>query len=272
MSFRADQKILIPFLVFFLGIAVLSRWEAESGMKGKFPSLDKLILSEFFVNDLGFILFGSRRAAADLGYIQYLQYYSTPPAKSMGEGPSFNLARSPLSFKVFAKPFLDEKVSGPYPRLYEIFLRILRLDPFFNSAVMEGGCVLAFNHNRVKQALSLLKEGLDWDPFFHRYRLYMTAILYQYQGKEEKLVDLLYQVIRYPDCPVLLERTLGNLLLKYSRTEEAADVFNHIVATAPQISDRVDAQNRLTEILIKHPILKSKFPSSIVIPVPLHNI
>jgi tetratricopeptide (TPR) repeat protein len=124
----------------------------------------------------------------------------------------------------------------------------MRLDPFFNSAILEGGMVLAFNHQRFNAALDLLKEGLDWDPLYHEYRLYMAVVLYKSHGKDEKLVDLLSQAVQFPDCPVLLERVLANLFIKYGRAEQAAQMFRHIIETAPKETDREEARNRLQRL------------------------
>jgi len=245
----SQKKILWSLFSFLLLLAVFSRIQADRRLSWKYPPPQQLIANEFFLNDLGFLLFGARRAAADMGYIQFLQYYGSGNLSNTINKPinfsPVNLARSPFSTKVFDDPYLAESAVGPFPRLLEIFMRIMRLDPFFNSAMLEGGSVLAFNHERFDQSLSLLKEALAWDPGFHRYRLYIAAILYKIQKRDDKLADLLFQAIQYPDCPVLLERVLANLLTKYNRTAEAKKVWEHIAATAPQESDRIDAIKKL---------------------------
>jgi tetratricopeptide (TPR) repeat protein len=185
---------------------------------------------------------GAHRVAADIAFVQFLQYYGLsmhdPDAEEVDE-------HDPNHHHDYA--------GGPYPKLLEFGQRIARLDPYFNPAILDVAGALAFNQKRTAEALVLLEEAAVLDPSFYRYRLYMAAILYRDKGRDDKVAEVLAEAIQYPDCPLVLKNILANLYVKYGRFADAARVRLHIIETAPVEGDREFSRRKLAQILAKHP-------------------
>lgn len=232
---------LFAWLGLCIGVIALSQAKIEEKFKWPYPSLDELVVSEHYMEDLSALLLGSHRLSADLAYIQFLQYYGVPEVPETEEEHSV----AGHKHRDFA--------AGSYPRLKEMATRYLRLDPFFSKAILESAGSLAFNQVRINESLDLLNEAIRRNPSYYRYHLYLSAILYKNTGQEGKLIDKLLEAIQYPDCPVMLEAVLGNLLRKYNRFDEAARVYLHIVDTAANEGDRNMAVEKLQSLLREHP-------------------
>jgi tetratricopeptide (TPR) repeat protein len=220
----------------YLGGAVLlvfiSSARINKTCEWRYPPVNSLVVSENYAGDLGPILLGSHRLAGDIAYIQFLQYYGEE-GNSAGEGLNFG--------------------KGRYPRTYELGTRIMRLDPFFNSSILEVAGSLAFNLNEATQGLELLGEAVKLDPAFYRYRLYMAAILYKNVKKDDRLIGTLEEAIKYPDCPVLLQHVLGNLLKKSGDYMRAGYVYRHILETSKRDADKETAATSLKRLIAEHP-------------------
>src|SRR5881398_3042552 len=100
-------------------LVIISAWKINAKLLWRYPDLTELVVAEHYAEDLGALLLGSRRLAADLAYIQFLQYYGTPSQggqEEENEPPHHH-------------PHFD---GGNYPRVKEMGTRLLRLDPFFH--------------------------------------------------------------------------------------------------------------------------------------------
>ena len=211
----------------------------------RYPALNELVVTEHYSEDLGALLLGDRRLAADLAYVQFLQYYGTP---SGAEHQEEEKESNSLSAH-------DEYSGGNYPRVKEWGTRVLRLDPFFTQPILEIAGALAFNLDGVDQALELLREAIQRDPSFYRYHLYVAAILYKNNRQDQQLIQILEQAIQFRDCPPLFQNVLGNLLKKYGRVTDATKVFIHMLETSVYEFDRNTARQKLKEILQQNPNL-----------------
>ncbi|MCB4756944.1 MAG: hypothetical protein LHV69_07965 [Elusimicrobia bacterium] len=240
-----SRKSLFFFLILSVIIIVLAKWRIDARFEWKYPPLNQLVVTENYAGDVGALLLGARRLAADIAYIQFLQYYGVE--EHIKESDSRVVHVTPWGHRI------GHEEGGIYPRLKEFGERILMLDPYFNAAILEVAGALAFNQVRIQESLDLLQEAIQWDPSFYRYHLYATAILYRSNQQDEKLIVVLREAIQYRECPILLEQVLGNLLKKYGRYEEAARVFLHIIDTAPYESDRTSAQKKLESLLQQNP-------------------
>ena len=198
----------------------------------KFPHADQIPVTQFYVQDLAALLVGSHRVAADLAYVQILQYYG----KTQHE-----------------EEFERYNMPGNYPLLKEYTQRFMRLDPYFNGGILEFAGALGFMEKESDQALDVLKEAIALDPSYFRYGLYIAAILYKNQGNDAELIRTLQKAVEAKDCPPLLQGVLGNLLKKNGRYEEAALVYLHTVQTATAASDRKIANERLQRLIREHP-------------------
>ncbi len=225
-------------------LGALARQRVESRLEWRYPALNELVVTENYTQDLGALFLGARRLGADLAYIQFLQYYGLRKKEHDHEEHG-HAKRGP--------GIIDEFVGGVYPLLLEKARRTLRLDPFFNGAILEAAGALAFNQWRPDEALALLEEAIRRDPHYYRYHLYASAILYKNENQDSKLIDTLKEAIKYPDCPPIFQGILGNLLRKYGAYADAAKVYLHMMETSPYDYQRHDARKRLTRLLQEHP-------------------
>ena len=236
---RRFESGALAVLVLSAAVIGFTERRLSDGMGWHYPPLNDLLVTEHYLTDVGALLMGSHRLAADVAYIDFLQYYGTP-------GSAEEELRPPM-------PGEQRDLSSKYPRLLELATRILRLDPFFSTAVLEAAGALAYNHNRVDQALTLLREAIERAPNFYRYHLYISAILYKQKGNDQATIGLLMEAIKYPDCPAMFQLILGNLLHRVGRPLDAARVFIHAYQTANKDYEKKDALRRLNELLKEQP-------------------
>ena len=235
-----SSRALWPLLAALILIVVWTDRRLSRALSWRYPPVNELVVTENYIRDLGALLFGAHRLAADVAYVDFLQYYGTGDLEE-DIGPASQQRRAELK-------------SG-HPRLLELGTRILRLDPYFNAAILEAAGSIAFNQMRVDEALTLLREAIERDPSFFRYHLYVSAILYKEKGNVPGLINLLLEAIKYPDCPPLLELVLANLLKKVGRYMDAARVYIHTHTTAAKDYERNDALRRLKILVGEHPEL-----------------
>lgn len=209
-----------------------------------YPNVEELVLREDAVRDFASVMMGMRRLGADLAYVQMLQYY--------GEEEELD----PHQNRAYAFDQLHHQGGGHYPRLYECFLRIQRLDPYFRSSTLYGSGALAFNLERPDEAIALLTEAVKRDPKFWRYALYIGAIGYKKAQQPERMIPLLEQAVQYADCPAQVKNILGNLYKKLKAWDKAIAVFANMAETTRDPADKSTAERQIREILQesqKHP-------------------
>ena len=237
------------------GVAGVAQARLNRLFRWVYPPVTEMVVTEHYLTDLGAFFLGSHRVAADLAYIQLLQYYGSPEsrgAEARGDEDNHDPHDGhDHTHHDHADPFAFG--GGDYPRLGELGRRLLRLDPFFHAAILEIGGALAYNLRKPDEALDYLREAIERDPGFHRYRLYVAAILFKEAGEEKKMIGVLEEAIKYPDCPALLENILGNLLKKFGRDADAARVYYHTLTTAADPSDRDTAERNLTALIRRSP-------------------
>jgi tetratricopeptide (TPR) repeat protein len=247
---RRDSRSALTLLAVF---ALIIGWADErlsAAMVWRFPPINELVVTENYLGDIGALLIGAHRLAADVAYVQLLQYYGTRKHADSDEeevdtpDPGISAAERARLYKLS---------TGDYPRLQELATRIVRLDPFFNGVILEAAGVLAFNVRRVDESLSLLREAIERDPAYFRYNLYVSAILYKEKGNDEGMIGLLMEAMKYPDCPPLVQLVLGNLLKKVGRPLDAAHVYLHTFQTAHKEEDKADALKRLKRVCAENP-------------------
>jgi tetratricopeptide (TPR) repeat protein len=249
-----------PALALLVALAVVIGWtnhRLSKAMAWRYPAVNELVVTENYLEDLGSLLIGAHRLAADIAYIQFLQYYGIQGAEEElgppGSGHHEEHGHGDRRPRSWQERQAELDAAKGYPRMLEFATRIDRLDPYFNGAVIEAAGALSFNQKRIDEALTLLKEAIERDPSYFRYHLYVSAILYKQKGNDAGMIGLLMEAIKYPDCPALFELILGNLLKKVGRTMDAAQVFLHTLNTAPAPGDRKDALRRLNLLLEEHP-------------------
>lgn len=244
-------------------LAALVAWTSNrlsAAMTWRYPPVNELVVTEHYLTDIGALLLGAHRLAADIAYVQLLQYYGVREGHSAhGHDHDHEDDGHPSR----PHPFRHDYAGGNYPRLKELSTRILRLDPYFNQVILEAAGALAFNQKRTDEALAYLREAIQRDPTFYRYHLYVGAILYKSEGKDAELIDLLLEAIKFPDCPPLFELVLGNLLKKVGRPLEAMRVYYHTHTTTADKYYRNDALGRIKRLAAERPDIARQFEAEL---------
>lgn len=166
------------------------------------------------------VSFGFRSLAADMEYIQFLQYYGN-----------------------------TENSATRYRELYKYLDTITDVDPNFTFAYTYGAAILAFNLNRHDEAIKFIKKGLRYNPTFWKLRFYMGAIIYKQQGDTLKYVNLLEEAVKFNDHPAIIERMLGNIYEISKTPDEAAMYWAKLYRTTKDKQSRDTAYNRIQEII-----------------------
>jgi tetratricopeptide (TPR) repeat protein len=167
-----------------------------------YPNITELVSSGNNRNDmidLAGVLLGARRAAADVGWIQLLQYYGTPEVKCTHEY-NHELYHEHLNGR-----------GGEYRNLLRYALRIVRLEPHFYHVYLYAAGALGWNLSRTDEALQILQEGIKYNPKYWRFYLCISAIVYKQLKEYEKMIYVLEKVVKYPDCPNIIKSILANI-------------------------------------------------------------
>jgi tetratricopeptide (TPR) repeat protein len=193
-----------------------------------FPSLQVALASPLAdLHDFGGIVLGVRRLAADVAWIQTLQYYGTAE-----EG---------------ASEFENENGIGKYPKFLAYCQRVARIDPHFTYVYYYGGTALGWNLGRLDEAEQLLREGIQNNHQEWRLPQYLAALAYQKNHDPAQLILFLEGYVSQPDCPNLLRALLANLYKKEKRYKDAIRIWLLIAETGdPNYSHR--AQQQITTL------------------------
>ncbi|PKL91586.1 MAG: hypothetical protein CVV21_06060 [Candidatus Goldiibacteriota bacterium HGW-Goldbacteria-1] len=228
------KKYLLPVLIICLlaGSAFINE-KATAKVFSNQPSW-------YFINPdsyrkflhLGAAGFGVRSLAGDVEYINFLQYYGD---RSQNVNRHKNLVT-----------YIDD---------------ITDVDPYFSFAYTYGSSILAFNLNRVDEALKVIRKGLDFNPKIWQLRLYLGAILYKQENKESEYIKLLEDALRFEDHPAIVERILGNIYEQIKTPQFAAEYWAGIYIKTKDKKTRDFAYQRV-EAIIKEGRLTN--PSAVI--------
>ena len=172
-----------------------------------YPSFDRLELQRHGLQDVTLATAGFRSLAADLAWVQLLQY--------VGGG------------------FLPgENTSKSYAELKPLTLRVTRLDPYFRHAYLYSASMLAFfrNIDRPSEALDVLVEGMRANPTFWPLRATAVAIGYMKRDEFERTAKTLEGVIQEPGCPAVVKAVLANAYTLHGRKADAARIWAILLA------------------------------------------
>ncbi len=200
------------------------------------PPFGRPVLEDRAFLDMSFVLAGFRRFGGDMAFLQMLQYYGTWHDDETAAGEHAPEGAADLH---------PEKRLALYGDFLDHGLRIVSLDPYFHFAYLFGSGALAFNLNRPDEALALLERGIRRDPSHWPFRLYAGAIAYRKAAEPDKVIALLEEAVRDPDCPTLLLNILANLHKKNGNPRRAAEVLLHILETSRDDGYRVLARQKL---------------------------
>jgi tetratricopeptide (TPR) repeat protein len=163
----------------------------------QFPHYHELVLGPERLQDMALLAGGFRRFAADLAWVQYLQYLGqNEDVASLGD----LLGRT---------------------------RRVTRLDPRFRRAYLYGASLLAWNPQqpRTEEAVALLREGIARNPSFWRLHSLLAAIAYKEEGQEAAMLASLEKTARDPQSPTILKSIVANLYKKQGRYTDALRIW-----------------------------------------------
>jgi hypothetical protein len=158
----------------------------------KFPSLSTFPTTPYTLEDVALTSVGMRAAAADLAWIQLLQYSA---------GGMIEMTDAPGKSFEYIKPMT---------------LRVVRLDPSFHRAYLYGASVLGWFHTveRYDDAVEILHEGMRNDPGQPLYSEYIAALAFQKKGDTAKMMEILVAAAADPRSPIEMKAILANLYKK----------------------------------------------------------
>jgi hypothetical protein len=194
---------VLPFIVLAgLGFSGMHR-----AFPWPYPTFDQLMTHRSGLQDVSLMTAGFRPLAADLAWIELLQY--------VGGG------------------FLpgEDRTRG-YAELESMTLRVTRIDPYFRHAYLYSGSMLAFfrNINRPQEALDVLFEGIKNNPEYWPLRTTAAAIGFQKADQFDRMALALEASIQYPDCPSLVKSILANGYKAHHRPRDAIRIWENVLS------------------------------------------
>lgn len=189
-------------------------WDTGEEFKNK-TSLEKPFGSEGGFRDLGFLLLGMRRLAADMAWISVLQYFGD---REFAETTNKD-----------TQPHSHSLEGGKYPALKKMVLRVMRLDPSLHYATLYGAGAFGWLLNRPQEAMELLQEGIKNNPTYWQFRLYVGALLYREKGQFSEMIVLLEEAIQFPDCPTMIKSVLANIYKERKNYQRALEIWLEVV-------------------------------------------
>lgn len=192
--------------------------------------------------DLASVASGYKKFGSDIAWIQLLQYVGTPDDVKLTRKEKFLLEL--WSAKVIfgidlvgdKKPLLSyhpDFSGGPekHKDLLTYTLRVIRLDPHFHYAYLFSGGLLAWQYDRIEEAIELLREGIRNNPNYWQFHLYVSAILYKKQHKHAQMLTELEKAIRQKDAPNIVKVIVANYYEKEKRYIDALKIWLDVVET-----------------------------------------
>ena len=191
-----------------------------------FPPLSELPSTPFSLQDAALVSAGLRAAAADLAWIQLLQY-------SAGQYPE-----------------LSDEPGVTYKYIRPMAQRVVRLDPSFHRAYLYGAGVLGWFKNvmRPDEAVDLLKEGMRNDPGEPLYSEYIAALAFQKRGDTTRMLAILEPAAADPRSPVVMKDILANLNKKQGEYAKALALWEAMLDNENETGEWPRARLQIAEI------------------------
>ncbi len=219
------------FIIILAVFFVITQEKIEKNFKYPFQPMTTLKAKEVKFTNFWGVLLGLRRLSADLAWIDVLQYYGSHEEETEhkdedeheGEHVHEPGRECPHCLKW-----------GEYKELLSRCQAIIRLDPYFHYAYLYGSGALAFNHNRFDEAVELLDEGVQNNPQYWRFRLYLAAIAYIRKAEYDKIIPLLEQVAFDLEAPTMIRNILAQIYEKKGEYYKAKLLWEYILNTAAE--------------------------------------
>jgi tetratricopeptide (TPR) repeat protein len=191
-----------------------------------FPPLSALPSTPYSLQDAALACAGLRAAAADLAWIQLLQY-------SAGGVPE-----------------LPDKPDAPFEYMKPMAERVVRLDPSFHRAYLYGAGVLGWFRNvqRYDDAVDLLREGMRSDPGQPLYSEYIAALAFQKRGDTASLLAILEPAAADPRSPIIMKAILANLYKTQGEYEKALALWEEMLDNEDEAGEWPRARLQIADI------------------------
>jgi len=209
-----------------LALALFSGSRMRRLHEPRFPRLAELRTGPFAFQDTALAAAGFRAPAADLAWIQLLQYAAG------------------------GVPELPDRPGHPYEHLAELSLRVTRLDPSFHRAALFGAGILAWFRGieRPDEAAELLHEGMRRSPEEPLYALYLAAIAFKKQGDTDRMAALLESSFDLPQTPSTMKAILANLRQSRGEYRQALALWQRILENDRDRSEHARAKIKIAEL------------------------
>ncbi|OGS18961.1 MAG: hypothetical protein A3J83_00970 [Elusimicrobia bacterium RIFOXYA2_FULL_40_6] len=212
--------------IFVLAIAISSSIYLDKNFKYPFDVVNfsqpqnQPPVDQYALFDLSGVVFGVRKMAADIAWIQVLQYYGGDEEDAKHKHDE--------ECKEHDHERCTDGVtygSGEYSDLKNLTRRVMLLDPYFHYACVYGGACLAWNLNRPDEGIALLDEGIRNVPDYWQFTIYKMAIIYKKLDKYQDMVGKLEEALKHPDCPIMVKAMLANLHKKNGNYVRALQIW-----------------------------------------------
>ena len=191
-----------------------------------FPPLSQLPSTPFALQDAALAAGGLRAAAADLAWVELLQY----SADGLAE--------------------VRDRPGKPFEHIKPMAERVVRLDPSFSRAYLYGASVLGWFQEvaHYDDAVDLLEEGARNDPGQPLYGEYLAALAFQKHGDTAKLLGILEPMAADPRSPVIMREILANVYKTKGEYAKSLAVWEAILDEEEHSSEWNRARTQIAEI------------------------
>lgn len=220
-----------PWMLAAAGLAVAAACSVamEARRPWSAPSLRELEPTPFAFRDAALAASGLRAAAADLAWVQLLQYM----AGNM--------------------PELADRPGRRHDRVLQLSRRVFRLDPSFRRAVLYGASVLGWFEEvgRPEEAAELLREAVARRPDEPLFKLYLAALAFKQEGRDEQMTALLERSFDDPTTPTTMKVILANLYARAGEDAKALFTWQRILADPRDEAEHGRARERVAALRAK---------------------
>lgn len=193
------------------------------------PSLSRLEPTPFHFRDSMLAASGLRSVAADLAWVQLLQYMA-------GNLPEF-----------------ADRPGRRHDRVLALSRRVLRLDPSFHRAGLYGASVLGWFEevDRPEEAVELLDEAIRLAPEEPLFKLYLAAMAFKRRGDDARMVELLERSFDDPRTPSTMKTILANLYQRRGEDAKALATWERVSANPLDAAEHARARLKIAELRAK---------------------
>lgn len=246
---KACYSLICVFLVVLL---IILQRSIDDRYLYPFPPLSQLpAIDEKPYVELAGILLGLRSMAADIVWINTLQYYGGP---TEGEEDDDHDEHTKEEGSHHHKHYWHDADITAYVRLLPLCKRAIWLDPYFMHVYYLGSGAIGFVQERYGEAAELLKDGIVWNynpqsvPYW-RMNYTLAALGYAEKHDYKKLTQMLEHIIDYNDSPLILLRVLANTYEKNREYGKATVLWTHISYRFPEAKEH--AERKIAQLSLK---------------------